>query len=141
VISREKLENNQGDLFTGTPFKYRAILTNDRDMSDLEVILFYNARGNSERLFDEMNNDFLWKNLPFYFLNQNTVYLLITAICRNLYHFLLAQISKKVAFVKPNFRLKRFIFRFITVPEKWIKRSRQWHLKLFTNKAYYPLLE
>lgn len=56
VISRVKLENNQGDLFTGTPFKYRAILTNDRDMSDLEVILFYNARGNSERLFDEMNN-------------------------------------------------------------------------------------
>lgn len=141
VISREKTKSAQGDLFTGDSFKYRAILTNDREMGDLGVIRFYNARGNSERLFDEMNNDFLWKKMPFSFLEQNTVHLLVMAICRNLYHFLLSKISEKTGFVKSNFRLKRFIFRFMTVPAKWIKRGRQWILKLFTDKAYHPLLE
>jgi hypothetical protein len=141
VISREELKSDQRDVFTGKGFKYRAILTNDREMSDLEVIEFYNKRGTSERLFDEMNNDFLWKKMPFSFLHQNTVHLLIMAICRNLYHFLLSHISKKVSFVKSTFRLKRFIFRFMTVPVKWMYRGRRWILKLFTEKAYHPLLE
>ncbi|MFV0267527.1 MAG: hypothetical protein ACK5HT_10380 [Draconibacterium sp.] len=34
-------------------FVYRAIMTNDREMSDLEVVEFYNDRGDSERLFDD----------------------------------------------------------------------------------------
>ena len=141
VISREKVETNQGNLFTDESFKYRAIITNDRQMSDLEVIQFYNARGNSERLFDEMNNDFLWKKMPFSFLEQNTVYLIIMAICRNLYHFLLQRISEKISFVKTSFRLKRFIFRFMTVPAQWTYRGRQWMLRLFTHKPYHLLLE
>ena len=61
VISREKKPDGQGDLFTRDDFTYKAIMTNNREMTDLEVILFYNARGKSERFFDEMNNDFLWK--------------------------------------------------------------------------------
>jgi hypothetical protein len=148
VISREKTKSAQGDLFTGDSFKYRATLTNDREMRGLDVILFYNAGGNSERLFDDlpagqarMNNDFLWKRCPFSFLEHNTVHLLVMAICRNLYHLLLARISQKVDFVKSNFRLKRFIFLFMTVPAKWINRGRQWILKLFTDKAYHPILE
>jgi len=45
-------------------------MTNKREMTDLEVIEFYNDRGESERLFDDMNNDFLWKKMPFYFLHK-----------------------------------------------------------------------
>ncbi|MEA1877869.1 MAG: IS1380 family transposase [Bacteroidota bacterium] len=59
VISREKNKDGQGNLYTGDDFTYRAIMTNNREMTDLEVIEFYNNRGDSERLFDEMNNDFL----------------------------------------------------------------------------------
>lgn len=141
VVSREKKTNAQGDLFTGDDFTYRAIMTNNWEMADLEVVNFYNDRGNSERLFDEMNNDFLWKKMPFSFLQENTVFLIMMGICRNLYHFLTTTISKKIDFIKPNFRLKKFIFRFVTVPAKWIKRGRQWILKLFTSKEYHPLLE
>lgn len=141
VISREKRQDNQGDLFTGDAFKYRAIMTNETDMSDLEVILFYNARGESERVFDEMNNDFHWKKMPFSFLEQNTVFLIMMAICRNLFHFLTDFISKKLNFIEPNFRLKKFIFRFMVVPSKWIKRGGQQILKLFSTKKYHLLLE
>ena len=41
-------------------------MTNNYEMADKEVVEFYNDRGESERLFDEMNNDFLWKKMPFY---------------------------------------------------------------------------
>ncbi len=58
VITREKKADGQGDLFTGDSFIYRAIMTDNYEMTDKEVVEFYNDRGDSERLFDEMNNDF-----------------------------------------------------------------------------------
>ena len=141
VITREKKDDAQGDLFTGDNFTYRAIMTNNREMTALEVVEFYNDRGESERLFDEMNNDFLWKKMPFSFLHENTVFLVMMAICRNLFHFLTDFVSKKLDFIESNFRLKKFIFRFMIVPSKWIKRGRQQILKLFSTKKYHLLLE
>jgi hypothetical protein len=140
VVAREKNVDGQGDLFTGDSFTYRAIMTNNGEMSDLEVVGFYNDRGQSERLFDEMNNDFLWKKMPFSFLHENTVFLVMMAICRNLFHFLTQLIAQKLDFVQPTFRLKKFIFRFMLVPSKWIKQGRQKVLKLFTDKKYGQLM-
>jgi len=141
VISREKKNDGQYDLFSGDNFVYRAIMTNDWEKTDEEIIRFYNARGESERLFDEMNNDFCWKKMPFSFLQENTVFMIIMAICRNLYHFLINFISKKVDFVKSYYRLKKFIYRFIVVPVKWIRRGRQEILKLFSSRGYHLVLE
>ena len=140
VVSREKNSTGQTDVFSSDDFTYRAILTNDKDSSSQEVIEYYNQRGAGERIFDEMNNDFGWKNLPFSFLQENTVYMMLMAMCRNFYLIILDKISKKVSFVKSNFRLKKFIFRFVVVPFKWIKRGRQKILKLFTEKPYHLLL-
>ena len=141
VVSREKNNTGQVDLFTGDDFTYRAIMTNDEETSDLGVIEFYNDRAESEVLFDVMNNDFWWNKQPFSFLEENTVFLLIMAMCKNIYTWLLKSYSKKLAFLKPNYRLKKFIFRFITLPAKWIKRGRQQILKIFTSKPYHLLLE
>lgn len=140
VVSREPRKDGQTDMFTKDHFTYRAIMTNNTKMSDLNVIIFYNQRGESERLFDEMNNDFLWNKMPFSFLEQNTVFLILMAICRNLYHFLTELISKKLEFIQPNFRLKKFIFRFMIVPAKWIKQARCKVLRLFTDKNYHLLI-
>lgn len=141
VVTREKKDDGQGDLFTGNSYVYRAIMTNNREMSDLEVVGFYNDRGESERLFDEMNNDFLWKKMPFSFLQENIVFLVMMAICRNLFHFLTGFVSKRLGFIKPTFRLKKFIFRFMVVPAKWISQGRQQVLKLFPRKEYHLLFQ
>uniref|UniRef100_UPI004048857B IS1380 family transposase n=1 Tax=Mariniflexile sp. TaxID=1979402 RepID=UPI004048857B len=140
VVSREKNNTGQTTIFFNDNFTYRAIATNDLDSSNKEIIEYYNQRGASEKIFDEMNNDFGWKNLPFSFLQQNTVYMLLMAMCRNFYLIILEKIAQKVSFVKSNFRLKKFIFRFVVVPFKWIKRGRQKILKLFTQKPYQLLL-
>jgi hypothetical protein len=140
VVSREKNNTGQTDVFFNDDFTYRAIATNDKDSSNKEIIEYYNQRGAGERIFDEMNNDFGWKNLPFSFLQENTVYMMLMAMCRNFYLIILEKISRKLPFVKFNFRLKKFIFRFVIVPFKWIKRGGQKILKLFTEKPYHLLL-
>jgi len=140
VVSREKNNTGQTNVFSNDDFTYRAILTTDNDSSTLEVIQYYNQRGAGEKIFDEMNNDFGWKNLPFSFLQENTVYMVLMAMCRNFYLIILKKISQKVTFIKSNFRLKKFIFRFVVVPFKWIKRGGQKILKLFTQKPYHLLL-
>jgi len=131
----------QGNLFTGDARTYRAIITNDRDMSEKEVIEFYNARGTSEKIFDVMNNDFGWSKLPFSFMNQNTVFLIVMAIGRVIYQWLLNGISKVFTSLSPKSRLKKFIFKFVTVAAKWIKKGRgKKELIIYDKRPYEKLV-
>jgi len=136
VIMREKSGNNQIDMFTEDTCVYRSILTNDWQSTEKEVIEYYNQRGCSEKLFDVMNNDFGWKHLPCSFLNENTVYLIIMAMAKNFYNYFVEKVSMVFEDIMPTTRLKRFIFRFISVAGKWVRSGRQWTLKLFTDKPY-----
>ena len=70
-------------------YVYRAMLTNEWDMTEEEVIQFYNQRGAKEKVFDQMDNDFGWHYLPKGLLRENTVFLLLTAMLRNFYRQLL----------------------------------------------------
>jgi len=140
VIMREKNNDNQIDLFTGDSFIYRSILTNDWQSTEKEVIEYYNQRGSSEKLFDVMNNDFGWKNLPCSFMNENTAFLIIMAMAKNFYNYFVGKVSNVFTNIKPSTRLKRFIFRFISVAGKWVYTGRQWVLKLFTDKPYELLV-
>jgi len=140
VIMREKNKDNQIDMFTKDNFIYRSILTNDWQNTEKEVIEYYNNRGSAEKIFDIMNNDFGWKHLPCSFMNENTAYLIITAIIKNFYNYFVENISRIFKDIKPTTRLKRFIFRFISVAGKWVFKGRQWVLKLFTDRPYELLI-
>jgi hypothetical protein len=141
IVSRIKRGDHQGDLFSRDAYTYRGILTNDPTTSPEEIVTFYNQRGASERLFDVMNNDFGWAKLPCSFLNENTAFMILTAICANFYSHLITLYSASIPWLKPTFRLKKFIFRFITVPAKWIRSGRRNILKIYTRKDYTVLLE
>lgn len=93
VIQRQKRRDGQSDLFEGE-YTYRCIVTNDHDSTEKEIITFYNVRGASERNFDVMNNDFGWGHLPCSFLEENTVFLLLTSMARNFYGYLVNKVSK-----------------------------------------------
>ena len=140
VIMREKSESNQVDVFTQDTFTYRAILTNDSESTEKEVIEYYNNRGASEKIFDVMNNDFGWKHLPFSFLNENNAFMIITAMIKNFYNYFIFLISGKFEGINPTTRLKRFVFRFITVAGKWMYQGRQWILKLYSKQPYEQLV-
>jgi len=140
VIMREKGADNQLDMFTQDSYIYRSILTNDHQGTEKEIIEYYNARGASEKIFDEMNNDFGWKHLPFSFLNENCSFMIITAMIKNFYNYFIAMVAEKFDNINPTTRVKRFVFRFITVAGRWVYQGREWILKLFTNKPYYQLI-
>jgi hypothetical protein len=136
VVAREKLDDKQLDLFEGEKFKYRCILTNNHEQTETEVIEFYNQRGSSEKTFDIQNNDFGWGHLPTSNMNSNTVYLIITAMLKNFYNYLVQKVSQAFDDILPTSRLKRFIFRFVCVPGRYVYRGRQWVLQLYTTRPY-----
>ncbi len=140
VVMREKSDYPQMDLFTKDTYTYRTILTNDHQSTEEEIIEYYNARGASEKIFDQMNNDFGWKHLPFSFLNENNSFMIITAMIKNFYNYFVEIVAEKFEGINKTTRLKRFVFRFISVAGKWVFQGRQWVLKLFTNKPYYLLI-
>ena len=112
------------------------------DMTDEEIILHYNKRGSAEQVFDRQNNDFGWAHLPKSFMNQNTVFLLITAMAANFYRYIVALPLMAVLFgIKATDRVKSFLFRFIAVPAKWVKTARQYKLNIFSNKPYNLIWE
>ena len=142
VVQRQRKQNGeQLDLFDGE-YTYRCILTNDWDMTDEEIILHYNKRGSAEQVFDRQDNDFGWAHLPKSFMNQNTVFLLLTAMAANFYRYIVALPLMAVLFgIKATDRVKSFLFRFIAVPAKWIKTARQYKLNIYSPKPYNQIWE
>lgn len=133
VAYRWPNKTRQIDLTTGDANNYLFIITNDTEKEEKSVIEFYNNRGNSERLFDIQNNDFNWKKMPFSFLEQNTVYLILMAMCHVLYKWLIGVFSACCDFLKPIHRLKKFTFRLVCIAGKVIQTGRRQVVKLFTS--------
>lgn len=141
VIQRHKRVDDALDLWEGE-YTYRCILTNDYESSVREIVEFYNMRGGKERIFDEMNNGFGWNRLPKSFMAENTVFLLLTALIRNFYKTIMHKLDVKSFGLKKNSRIKAFVFKFISVPAKWIKTSRMYVLNMYTgNQAYAELFK
>ena len=136
VIQRERRFDGEQDLWEGE-YTYRCILTNDYTSTNREIVEFYNLRGGKERIFDDMNNGFGWARLPKSFMAENTVFLLLTALIRNFYKFLMGRLDTKAFGLKKTSRIKAFVFKFISVPAKWIRTSRQYVLNIYTDNPSY----
>jgi len=137
VVKRRPRKDGQVNLLTQDAYEYRAILTNNFAQDIQALVRFYNHRGNMERQFDILKNDFGWNKMPFSTLNKNLVFLYFTAIYRNLYHKIIEHFSQKVKTLQPYHRIKKFIFRFIIQPAKWIKQSRQTKLKIYSLNHFH----
>ena len=131
IVKKKPNKDGQINLITQEAFDYRAIITNDFDKDPKDVLEFYNKRGAMEKQFDILKNDFGWNHMPFPSLSKNTVFLILMAMCRNIYHTLIKRLSKKFKGINPNFRIKRLIFKIIILPAKWIRTSRQMVLKVY----------
>ena len=136
VVTKEKRRDGQINLFTGEAFDYYGIITNDEKMSNGQIVNFYNQRGAREKEFDVLKNDFGWDKLPFSRLDYNAVYLIVTAMCRNVYSHIISRFSRIFKGLSPNFRIKKFIFRFVCIPAKWIRNSRSWKLRIYGYPSF-----
>ena len=84
-----------------------------------------------------MNNGFGWNRLPKSFMAENTVFLQLTALIHNFYKTIISKLDTKAFGLKETSRIKAFVFKFISVPAKWVRTSRQYVLNIYTeNRAY-----
>ena len=70
------------------------------------------------------------------FMAENMVFMMVTAMLKNFYLYLVRHISERVKPLKKTSRLKAFILHFVSVPAKWVRTGRQNVLNLYTNKTY-----
>ena len=133
VVMKLRRKDGQTNLFTNEAYLYKAIITNDYEMSDIEVFDYYNQRGAIEKEFDVLKNDFGWNTIPFSNLNENTVYMIFTAMCRNIFSYVIKLFSQGNKLLRSNYRIKKFIFRFIILPAKWTIRGRQSVLNIYCS--------
>ena len=115
IIQRERRMDGEQDLWEDD-YTYHCILTNDYTSTNREIVEFYNLRGGKERIFDDMNNSYGWARLLKSFMAENTVFLLMTALIRNFYKFLMGRMDTKAFGLKKTSRIKAFVFKFISVP-------------------------
>lgn len=136
VVQRQRRMDGGLDLWEGE-YTYRCILTNDYTSTAREIVEFYNMRGGKERIFDDMAGGFGWGRLPKSFMAENTVFLLLTALIRNFYKHVMQRLDVKKFGLKTTGRVKTFVLKFISVPAKWVRTSRQHVLNVYTsNNAY-----
>jgi len=103
VVMRRKTSNQQIDMFTADNMEYRSILTNDIKSTEKEVIEYYNLRGTEEKTIDILNNDFGWSKMPFSFMEENTVFLMVMMMCKNIYTWLIEKFSKTFSNLEKTF--------------------------------------
>lgn len=136
VIQRQRRMDGVSDLWEGE-YIYRCILTNDFESSEKGIVEYYNQRGSKERILDEMNNGFGWIKMPNSFMKENAVFLTLTALIHNFYRTIMRDERIEHFGLKKSNRIKAFVFKFISVPAKWIKMSRKHILNIYSsNRAY-----
>ena len=75
-------------------------------------------------------------------MEENTVFLLLTALIRNFYKFIMERLDVKRFGLKATSRIKAFVFKFISVPAKWVRTSRLYVLNIYScNNAYADVFQ
>ena len=100
----------------------------------------YDAKPTYKKFFYDMNNGLGWNRLPKSFMAQNTVFLLMTALIRNFYKAIMQRLKTHEFGLHSTSRIKTFVFKFISVPAKWIKTSRRYVLNIYSDNYAYANL-
>lgn len=139
IVAYRKKAKGQLRIDQRDGYSYHAILTSDR-ADPMDVIKFYNQRGcEGEHHFKELDYDFGWTKLPFDNIEMNTIYMYATIVGYLLFNTFKYKYCAKLSFISPQMRLKNFTLHFVTLTARWIKKSRQKVLQIFTSKDYSPL--
>ena len=115
------------------------LMENDYTSTDRDIVEYYNKRGGAERILDDMNNGFGWNRLPKSFMAENTVFLLLTALIRNFYRHLISDANMNSFGLKRTSRIKTFVFKYVSVPAKWVRNARQHILNIYTSNDAYMM--
>lgn len=96
-------------------FQYKMIATNDFETDAEELFYLYNQRGESERQFSFLKKDFGWSYPPFMWMNENTVFFILTALANNVFRAVAMLFNEHINELELNARVRRFQKVFIDI--------------------------
>jgi len=108
-------------------YVYRAIATNRDELSDSELVCWYNQRAeDSENRIKELKLDFGGDTLPCSSFNANALYLLISALSYNLFALMRHLLPERLA----RHRAITVRWRLYAMAAKVVRTGRQMFVKL-----------
>jgi hypothetical protein len=134
VVLRKYIVEERGQLTLSEDFRYFFYVTNDRTLTQEQVIAESNARCNQENLIEQLKNGARALHAPVNTLNANWAYMVIASLAWTLkvWSGLLLPVSprwrerheaEKEAVVRMDFRT--FVQRFIMVPAQILRSGRR----------------
>lgn len=152
VVTRHN--NTAPEAHRKTEIVYRAIITNDLEKvvgedgmtryvrSDIDVVKLYDQRGDAENNFRDLLNDFNWKRVPFSFLNENMVFMYVSAMAKSLFDYLIREFSAHSSALKDKFKLKKFVAYFVKrVSVLWTQQGEEWSFDLLNLKEKFEAMQ
>lgn len=122
ALSKTKRLKHPGKKYTDKHWKnidgytYKFYVTNDFKKPAEEIVREYNKRGDAERKFSYMKQEFGWRLPPFQWMAENNVFLIAASLANNIFVGMKIMFKKKIPkHINIKARLKDFQFTFIDV--------------------------
>ena len=104
-------------------YTYKFYVTNDFKKASEDIVYEYNKRGDAERKFAYLKNEFGWRLPPFMWMDQNSVFLIIAALANNIFVGVRKLFARKIPQIGLKSRLREFRFIFIDVACAYIDKT------------------
>jgi hypothetical protein len=148
VVLRKWIVEERGQLTIAEDFRYFFYITNDRSLSQDQVIAESNARCNQENLIEQLKNGARALHAPVNTLNANWAYMVIASLAWSLkvWFGLLIPVSprrrdehaaERDVVVRMDFR--SFLHRFILVPAQIVRSGRRLIYRLLAWRPDLPV--
>jgi hypothetical protein len=148
VVLRKYIVEERGQLTIAEDFRYFFYVTNDRSLSQDEVVAESNGRCNQENVIEQLKNGVRALHAPVNTLNANWAYMVIASLAWSLkiWFGLLVPVSsrrrdeheaERDAVVRMDFRT--FVQRFILIPAQIVSTGRRLVYRLLAWRPSLPI--
>jgi hypothetical protein len=147
VVLRKLIDEERGQLCVGSDFRYFFYVTNDRKLTQAEVIAEANRRCNQENLIEQLKNGVRALHAPLNTLEANWAYMVIASLAWSIkaWAALLLPVAarwrerhqaEQTRILRMDFRT--FLQTFILVPAQVLLHGRQLVLRLLAWRPTLP---
>ena len=149
VVLRKLVQEERGQLCVGTDFKYFFFVTNDRNLTQAEVVAEANGRCGQEKLIGQLKSGTRALHAPVNTLNANWAYMVMASLAWTLKAWFALQLS-----VTPRWRdrhlaererilrmgFKSFVQALVLLPAQVIRHGRRLIVRLLSWRSDLLLL-
>jgi hypothetical protein len=147
VVLRKLVDEERGQVCIGSDFRYFFYVTNDRTLSQAQIVAESNGRCNQENLIEQLKNGVRALHAPLNTLEANWAYMVIASLAWSIkaWAALLLPIAgrwrerheaEQTGMLRMDFRT--FLQAFILVPAQVLRRGRQLIVRLLAWRPTLP---